>query len=175
MNQLVLKKEKYFISKTIKFLKVFDGTRFDIHFSELILSNIARFILFLSMLLLSVSCDDNVNSVIPNVPVSFTINLNIVNDLNVPGNSVFFPGVGFGGVIVYCELPGSYYAFDATCTYEISTTCRIANEGVLGTCPCCESQYILISDVYPSKGPAELPLKQYNVSVINEFTLRVYN
>jgi len=126
-------------------------------------------------LLICGSCDKINNSVIPNVPFSFTVNLNIANDLTIPGNSVFFPGPGFGGVIVYCELPGSYYAFDATCTYEVSQGCKIQNEGVLGTCGCCGSQFILLSGAYPSKGPAEMPLKQYNVSIINESTLRVYN
>ncbi|HKI88813.1 MAG TPA: hypothetical protein VKA38_07295 [Draconibacterium sp.] len=98
-----------------------------------------------------------------------------MNDLNVPGNSVYFPGVGYGGIVVYCEVPGSYYAFDATCTNEVSNTCIVKNEGVLGTCPCCGSQFIFLSGAYPSKGPAEMPLKQYNVSQLNSFTLRVYN
>ncbi|MBT6005152.1 MAG: hypothetical protein HOG79_05485, partial [Prolixibacteraceae bacterium] len=160
MNQLVLKNGKNFNSFSIKFLSLFSGlsrsngrTCFGSHFFGLKKAKIVRFILFFSIFLFSVSCDDNLNSVIPNVPVSFTVNLNIVNDLGIPGNSVFFPNVGFGGVIVYCELPGSYYAFDATCTYEISTSCRIVNEGVLGTCPCCESQFILISGAHPSRGP----------------------
>ncbi|HKJ78889.1 MAG TPA: Rieske 2Fe-2S domain-containing protein, partial [Prolixibacteraceae bacterium] len=100
---------------------------------------------------------------------------NIANELQIPGNSVLFPTWGFGGVIVYCELPGTYYAFDATCTHEISRTCTVENEGVLATCPCCESQFILLSGAYPSSGPATVPLKQYNISVVNDFILRVYN
>ena len=131
--------------------------------------------LFLLFFALILSCDKNQNELIPNVPVSFTINLNIINDLTVPGNSVYFSNVGFGGIIVYCEVPGSYYAFDATCSYEITNNCRAVNEGVLATCSCCESQFILISGAYPSKGPAELPLKQYNISQLNSYTLRVYN
>jgi nitrite reductase/ring-hydroxylating ferredoxin subunit len=121
------------------------------------------------------SCEDMEESPIPDVYVSFTINLNIVNELNVPGNSVYFPRVGFGGVIVYCELPGSYYAFDAACTYEASRNCIVRNEGVLAECPCCGSQFVLISGAYPARSPATLPLKQYNVSVVNNFTLQVYN
>ena len=121
------------------------------------------------------SCDKYQNEIIPNVPVSFTINLNIVNELTIPGNSVYFAGAGFAGVLVYCELPGTYYAFDAACSHEASNNCRAENEGVLATCNCCGSQFILISGAYPSKGPAELPLKQYNVSQINDFTLRIYN
>lgn len=130
---------------------------------------------FVMLMILTFSCRKDQNTIIPYVPVSFTINLNIINDLNVPGNSVYFPGMGYGGVVVYCEIPGSYYAFDATCTNEISNTCVVKNEGVLGTCPCCGSQFIFLSGAYPSKGPAEMPLKQYNVSQLNSYTLRVYN
>lgn len=122
---------------------------------------------------LLVTCDDE-DQIIPYVPVSFSVNLNVVNDLNVPGNSVYFAGPGFGGVIIYCELPGSYYAFDAACTHEVSAGCKVKNDGVLGTCPCCGSQFILMGGGYPSKGPATFPLQSYHVSVMNNF-LRVYN
>lgn len=142
---------------------------------QLVFKSMKYFSVFLLAFVVTASCDKVNDSVVPNVPFSFTVNLNIVNELTIPGNSVYFPGAGFGGVIIYCELPDSYYAFDATCTYEVSRTCKIENEGVLGTCPCCGSQFILISGAYPSKGPAAAPLKQYNVSMVNSFTLRVYN
>jgi Rieske Fe-S protein len=122
---------------------------------------------------LSVTCDKEEN-IIPYVPVSFSVNLNVVNDLNVPGNSVYFAGPGFGGVIIYCELPGSYYAYDAACTHEISSACKVKNDGVLGTCACCGSQFILMGGGYPSKGPATFPLQSYHVSVMSNI-LRIYN
>lgn len=134
----------------------------------------AKNLFFYILIVFTVSCDKVQDSQIPDVPFSFTINLSIANELTIPGNSMLFQG-GYGGVIVYCELPGQYYAFDATCTYEISPTCTIVNEGVLGTCSCCESQFILIGGAFPSQGPAAAPLKQYNVSQVNSFTLRVYN
>lgn len=130
---------------------------------------------FVVLMFFTLSCQKDQNTLIPYVPVSFPINLTIVNALTIPGNSVFFPGVGYGGVVVYCFEPGSYYAFDAACTYEVSNTCVVKNEGALGTCPCCGSQFIFLSGTYPSKGPAEMPLRQYNVSQINSSTLRVYN
>lgn len=140
---------------------------------QLVLKKVKYFVFYV-LITVSVSCDKVQDSQVPYVPVSFTIDLNIANGLTIPGNSMFFPE-GYGGVIVYCELPDSYYAYDATCTYEISQTCKIKNEGVLGTCSCCESQFILIGGGFPSKGPAAAPLKQYNVSQLNSFTLRVYN
>lgn len=121
------------------------------------------------------SCDKIQDSQVPNVPFSFTINLTIANELTIPGNSMFFPGAGYGGVIVFCEMPDTYYAFDATCTHEISQTCKVKNSGVLGECTCCGSKFLFTGGAYPAKGPAAAPLRQYNVSKVNNVTLRVYN
>jgi len=118
------------------------------------------------------SCKE-IDSQIPEVPVSFQVNLNIYNELRVPGNSAYFPQPGFGGVIVYCELEGSYYAFDAACTYEISSGCRVENKGLVGTCSCCGSEFVFVGGSV-SKGPAAAPLKQYTVSAYGDM-LRVYN
>ena len=133
--------------------------------------------LFLSVILMffAHSCKKDQNTVIPYVPFTFTVNLVINNALTVPGNSIYFPGAGFGGVVVYCAEQGIYYAFDAACTYEVSNTCIVKNEGVLGTCPCCGSQFVFIGGAVSSDGPAAMPLRQYNVAVVNSTTLQVYN
>jgi len=141
---------------------------------ELIQKSVKYFV-FCLITTFILSCDKVQDSQIPDIPFSFTINLNIANDLTIPGNSMFFPGNGFGGVIVYCELPDTYYAYDAACTYEINQSCTIQNEGVLGTCKCCGSQFLLTGGAYPAKGPAVAPLRNYQVSRVNSFTLRVYN
>ncbi len=135
-----------------------------------------RFLLFLLILIFTAgSCDKIQDSQVPNVPFSFTINLTIANQLTIPGNSMFFPGGGYGGVIVYCADIDEYYAYDATCTYEIKQTCKVVNSGVVGECPCCGSKFLFTGGAYPAKGPAAAPLRQYQVSKINSFTLRVYN
>lgn len=128
----------------------------------------------ITLMIFSVSCD-TIDSQVPDVPFSFTINLNNYNTLQVPGNSMYFPGAGFGGVIVTCETYDSYFAYDATCTNELSQNCKLKIDGVLGVCPCCESKYVLYYAAYPSSGPAIAPLKQYNIAYVNSFTLRVYN
>jgi nitrite reductase/ring-hydroxylating ferredoxin subunit len=142
---------------------------------QVVLKRGKYFISFIFLFLFSLSCDKINDYPIPDVPVSYIINLNIANELTVPGNSLYFSNAGFGGLIVYCEMPGSWYAFDAACTYEASATCIVKNEGVLADCPCCKSQFVLISGAYPTQSPASLPLKQYNVSMVNNFTLRIYN
>jgi len=145
---------------------------------------------YLSILILflitSPSCDKVYDSPIPDVFVSFNINLANINELTVSGNSVFFPGVGFGGVIVSCLQPGMvYYAFDATCTYEARNNCVVLKDedfkhcpcllsSPIVTCTCCGSQFLAI-DGSLVEGPATVSLKQYNVSVKNNTTLRVYN
>lgn len=183
MNQSGWKLNKYF---TIVFLKIplFISGIFQKFWTDCRVSACSRNffksillrIVFVVFTMASViSCDKIQESVIPSVPFSFTVNLNIVNELTIPGNSVFFPNAGYGGVIIYCELPGSYYAFDAACTHEVSRGCIIENEGILAACPCCGSEYVLLSGAYPSKGPATMPLRPYNISIVNDFTLRVYN
>ena len=139
---------------------------------ELAYKNGKYLLIFMVVLLSALSCD-KIDSQVPDVPVSLTVNLDIVNELTVPGNSVFFQGYGFGGVIVYCEIEGSYYAYDAACTNELNRSCRAIPNGLTATCECCESQFILIGG-YPSKGQASAPLKQYKTSLYGN-TLRVYN
>jgi len=174
MSQLNWESAKYFIlsgNSVLNKQKISGKFQFSFCFK----SHFLRIMMAKFLLISVVSCDNLQDHVIPYEPFSFTVNLNIANELAVPGNSVFFPSAGFGGVIIYCELPGSYYAFDAACTHEASRTCILESESVLATCPCCDSQFVLLSAAYPSKGPATVPLRPYNISVVNDFTLRVYN
>jgi nitrite reductase/ring-hydroxylating ferredoxin subunit len=130
---------------------------------------------FFILFVISNSCDKIQDSQVPSVPFSFTINLTIANELTIPGNSMFFAGAGYGGVIVYCADFNEYYAYDATCTYEISQTCKVVNSGVVGECSCCSSKFLFTGGAYPAKGPAAAPLRQYNVSRMSSVMLRVYN
>lgn len=139
---------------------------------ELVLKSGKYLLIFTLFVLLNSSCED-VDSQIPDVPVGLEIDLNIYNELTVPGNSVYFPVQGFAGIIVYCELEGSYYAFDAACTHEISSSCKVVADGLSGKCSCCGSTFIFIGG-YPSEGPASAPLKQYKTSLYGNL-LRVYN
>jgi len=133
-----------------------------------------KYLLFLTVVFLfSLSCD-KIDSQIPDVPVSLRINLDFYNELTVPGNSLYFSGIGFGGIIVSYLAEGEYYAYDAACTNEINSSCHVVPEGLIGTCSCCESQYTLIYSGSPVSGPAPAPLKQYNISVLGN-TLQVYN
>ena len=143
-----------------------------IKMKELILKSGKYLFIFILSVLLNSSCD-KIDSQIPDMPVRLQIDLNLLNELTIPGNSMYFPGQGFGGVIVYCETEGSYFAYDAACTHEISTSCKVQPDGLTGTCSCCGSTYVFIGG-YPTSGVATAPLKQYNVSAYGN-TVRVYN
>lgn len=171
LNQII--KEK--IRTSCSYLK-FSGRGEECHKARC--TKMSKFFVVIFMLLflmMQSSCDKIQDSPIPYVPVSLFINLHIVNELTVSGNSVVFPNYGFGGIIVYCEYPGSYYAYDAGCTKDIKQNCRVINDGAVAECPCCGSVFILMNSGYPSKGPAEMPLKQYHVTLVNNYELRVYN
>ena len=112
-------------------------------------------------------CKKDYTSVIPYVYVDFSINPTSYIELNIPGGSVYLSGAGYGGIILFSDMTDSsnpFLAFDATCTYEVSTTCRVVADGSgIAKCPCCGSEYILFGgNGSPTKGPATEPLKQYH-------------
>ena len=137
---------------------------------------------FVLLLLLTPQCTDKYEDNVPYVPVSLNINLDIRNELKIPGNSIYIKEYGYGGIIVYCEIfdfmtPANsiYHAYDATCTNEVSTECivKIEDNSVFASCPCCQNRYSLL-DGRLQKGTAKWPLKQYVVRVVNN-TLRITN
>lgn len=112
-------------------------------------------------------CKDDYNSVVPYVHVEMNINPSNIIELNIPGGSFYFDKQGYGGVIIFRDLTDSsnpFLAYDAACTHEVSSTCKVeaSDSGGLVTCKCCGSKYILFSgNGSPTKGPAIEPLKQY--------------
>ena len=133
-------------------------------------------VVFYSLLLLLMfpvnSCKQQ-EEYIPYVPVNFTVDLSIYNDLTSTGFSMKYPG-GYAGVIIYCQYydvsnPSNslYYAFDAACTVEVNDSCSVENTGnnLNATCPCCGSVYTLYDGI-PISGEASIPLKEYNINIL---------
>jgi nitrite reductase/ring-hydroxylating ferredoxin subunit len=127
--------------------------------------------------LLPYSCKDERDEYIPYRYVNLTVDLSINTNLTVPGNSEYYPDAGYGGLIIYCDYyfdydPNNslYHVWDATCTHEVSTDCIVEPDGnsFYGICPCCSTRYEFSSG-YPTDedAAATYPLKEYNVSVIN--------
>jgi len=114
-------------------------------------------------------CKDDYVSVIPYEYVNFVINPTNIIELNIPGGSYYFGDEGYGGIIIFRDLADStnpFLAYDAACTYEVSSTVRVVADGSgLATCPVCKSQFILFSGSgSPTKGPAIEPLRQYHTN-----------
>lgn len=118
-------------------------------------------------------CKDDYTSIIPYVPINMNINpINLI-ELKIPGGSFYFKNAGFGGVIVvnnWGDATTPFLAFDAACTYEVSSLTRVAvkeNGSVTATCPKCGSQFMLFGgNGSPNIGPATEPLRQYQTSYI---------
>lgn len=116
----------------------------------------------------SQGCKDDYESVIPYVPIDFNLNKSNIIELNIDGGSFYLPNIGYGGIIVFKDMTDNqnpYLAFDATCTYEVSSSIRVetAQGNVVAKCPKCGSEFILMGGTgSPVKGPAIEPLKQYH-------------
>jgi len=136
-------------------------------------------LIFIFLLIGTNACKDDYTSTVPYVPVSMNINPTNFIEFNIPGGSYYFSNVGYGGIIIFRDLVDStnpFLAFDATCTYEISSLTRVTSKDDSGvaTCPVCGSQFILFGgNGSPLKGPATEPLKQYRTNYIGgQITVR---
>lgn len=124
-------------------------------------------LLGLLILVATNGCKDDYSSVVPYVHVDLTINPTNIIELNIPGGSFYFGNKGYGGIIIFRDATDSsnpFLAYDATCTHEVSSTCKVVATDTSGLvkCSCCGSQYILFSgNGSVTKGPATEPLRQY--------------
>ena len=124
------------------------------------------------------NCSKDQNSFLPNIRVNFYIPLANYNHLAIPGNSVLFQNEGYKGLIVVCVNPdlGQYYAYDATCPYEKdysglvtiqpvkpSPPYTVFSSDFFGVCNKCGSEFNLLGNGRPDKGPAIHYLQDYNV------------
>ena len=127
------------------------------------------------IIILIFSCN-NKDDFIQNVYVNETIYLNNHSELLIPGNSIFVEG-GVEGIIIYHEIGESYKVYDRNCSYEPSLACsRIdsVNSGI-AFCGCCPSIFDINNSGEPINAPALLPLKQYNWSLDQNNTMRIFN
>ena len=140
---------------------------------KIIITKASRVLLLLSFFILFHSCNKN-NSVVPHVYVYFQIDLNQpdMQDLLPVGGMVFVHG-GHRGIIIYHRTIDEYVAYDRACTYHPYEDCRVQRAdgwGIL-TDTCCGSEYSLLYDAIPVKGPANQALKMYRVSYNNYYQM----
>jgi nitrite reductase/ring-hydroxylating ferredoxin subunit len=125
----------------------------------------------------SSSCVKDKGNAFPYVFVNITINLYSdpeFTHLQADGNSQIIlssmlgiTSLGYGnkGLVIYNASGGEFYAFDATCPYDLPEINGVEMTGTSGIveCPKCHSRYGLSSYGMPTvKGPATYPLHEYS-------------
>ncbi|WP_298307738.1 hypothetical protein [Flavobacterium sp.] len=138
-----------------------------------------RKLLFLLVLTLIVSCDDNGfnnrNPYLPNYNFSFDINTNLpaYSNLQFASNYIkIYPSNGPSSGVIVFNTGSAYNAFDGGCPNQDLSSCSILTlSGINATCPCDDASYSLFTGQAAGK---KYPLKQYRVE-INGQNIRVYN
>ena len=114
---------------------------------------------------------------IQNVMVNIDLNLTLTefSDLQTVGNYIFITG-GVKGIIVYRQGFDSYKTYDRNCSFEPSLSCaRIDSvNSSIAICKCCNSMFLLEQNGDNIDGPALLPLKKYDNSLLGD-VLHIYN
>ncbi|MEM6523624.1 MAG: hypothetical protein AAF693_07525 [Bacteroidota bacterium] len=132
---------------------------------------ITRNLTLLVLLSIFMSCDSEVpvEELPPAVFPDIIIDLGLpeYQNLSRDGGFVRLPQ-GLRGIILYRENANSYHAIEQNCTYlpfEAGSTVDIdPNFPTLMRDPSCGSTFAL-PDVFPSSGPAVLPLRKYQVTL----------
>ncbi|MDD5569733.1 MAG: hypothetical protein PHD97_01100 [Bacteroidales bacterium] len=131
----------------------------------------------LIFILFSTNCKKD--NTVPNVSVDVVIDLNSVDFsvLNNIGGWVYLGNCGAyqNGIIVYRRSIDEFKAYDRTCTYKPSGSCRVTVEssGIIAVDSCCGSKFIL-TDGSVNQKPATAPLKEYNNSLSGTI-LHIFN
>ncbi|MEG1749757.1 MAG: (2Fe-2S)-binding protein [Tannerellaceae bacterium] len=143
---------------------------------------IRRFSLCL-LILWMVACDTVNETSIPYRPVYLELDLSFEDKAlnNIQAYKLYTPKninqsgekTGFGGVLVYHGINNiggsSFYAFDAACPNEASSTTivEVDGAGINAVCPKCGSKFDLLNGLgNPQSGPAKFGLLRYNVNTI---------
>ncbi len=162
------------------------------------ISKIKFFLLFTFLFTGFLSCDKNNYEQVPYVSVN--VKINIYSNLTFMGigetvmilpddsnygyirfnddsrSDIYLTSKVYGnGIILYRYDQEAFLAYDRTCTFKPATNyCGLEfdDSGILPTCPCCESRFIVSyageATGYPtSDSQAALALKQYKTTISN--------
>jgi hypothetical protein len=131
-----------------------------------------------AILLLVASCGkENTRPEIPVVPVSFVINPNTTEylELNHPGGWIYLKG-GYNGILVYRSTMTDFVAFERACPWDWdqeNARVWVETAGTTCACPVCGSKFIM-TDGTPFEGPSRVILKQYRTTYDGSL-LYIYN
>jgi nitrite reductase/ring-hydroxylating ferredoxin subunit len=136
-------------------------------------------------LTLPLGCVEEIDEVIPDVPVNVTLplihyNLSPASSMIVTNQMVSALSLGYdnNGIIIYCDV-SEYYAYDRTCPHHVekSIPVEISDNPLYAECPECHSLFQLWFNGFPTDdSPSKYPLKQYKTTYYpNSNSLHIYN
>lgn len=119
------------------------------------------------------ACEEEAHrTVVPLVPVEFTINLTLQEYfplMNI-GGYVYIEHEGFKGIIIYRESNDRYRALERACTFQPRNPCEIVtvdDSGFFLVDSCCGSTFDFQGN--PTGDPAKQPLLMYNAYLDGHF------
>jgi nitrite reductase/ring-hydroxylating ferredoxin subunit len=133
--------------------------------------------LWVVMIFMPLSCDNNKDELIPYVAVDFTIDIlsTFYTELTSVGGYVYVTG-GYKGIIIYRLSMDEFLAYDRSCSFQPRDPCEKVHmepSGLTMIDSCCTSRFLIL-DGSPIEGPATRMLRQYRTMFDGRF-LRVFN
>ena len=118
------------------------------------------------------ACETEITD-IPYRDVNFTVSINSTNLIHTGGYEYFTGGIS--GIVIYRFDINTFYAYDRACPYDWEDGGRVSVIDLMLYDSLCGSSFNLLNG-YPYEGSkAEQPLRQYQTTLIDDFTLQVYN
>ncbi|NLI72244.1 MAG: hypothetical protein GX361_05875 [Bacteroidales bacterium] len=132
----------------------------------------------LVFLILLLSCENDEQRRIPDVPVYLELDLtgrystfrNPYDTVVYERSQIVKDYVGFGGILVNIGYDGNYYAYDLACPYEVNPSIRIYPDesGIKAVCRSCGSEFEIWNGTgMVSKSPSKWNLKRYQTYVLD--------
>jgi len=143
-------------------------------------------LLFAAFLLtLPAGCAEELEVVVPEVPVNVILhlihyNLSPASSLIVTNQMVSTISLGYdnNGLVVYRDI-SEFYAYDRTCPYHVEKSIPVVLSAnpMYAECPECGSRFQLWFNGFPADSSlSKYPLKQYHSTYYpNSYTLHIYN
>jgi nitrite reductase/ring-hydroxylating ferredoxin subunit len=151
-----------------------------------ILPKLKYFFLIFIFLYFPLCCEKDSCDVVPDTYINISVDL--IHLTFGPGQSRIVtntfagePSLGFdnNGIMIYCNAPDEYFAYDRTCPHHIEESIAVEPvlNGMIAKCPECDSEYQLWFSGFPTDASiSRCPLKQYRTTFNPNFnTLHIYN
>jgi Rieske Fe-S protein len=133
--------------------------------------------LIAAFILLALSCGKDDRFEFPYIPINLSLGISSHLGNLGPNMSMFWPGYGVQGLIIYQDSDNQFTVYDRACTYESDHSCAVVEDQSfleVMECPCCKSRYLLPEEADPISGPTSHPLVRYS-SFIDGGFLRIIN